>query len=438
MLATSSNTSIMASASSFYPTEVRNTSGQKSKPDKKEMEKERRTKLKGKQKEEPHIPTMFQGNSSKKSLSGEPSQSTTGNLEDIKKETEKEKRTKLKGKQKEEPHIPTMFQGNSSKKLLPGEASLPTMGNLKDINNGESVAQSDNEQTSKGGEDETAVVANLESLVDVKKEPRRKSTNSNAGSGRPANVLMNDLVQQCYHVSRPEKPLYRCAGTCGTTYASRNLARIVRHATGCSKLDAELRKRAKAHAATQAPSRKLPIGDPESTKIQKPDGENKVKNRDGGRDVAMLKKRKADEMDWFEEAKKLGRKERHEKLDLAVVNLICCSGIPSYILDLDVWKGVFAYADPTYRPAKRAKLEEIQIIGEAESIHEIQLAYLRTQENITVSCDGGTTKGREAFWTLHMSTAGRKVFLIDVREATAVSHTAVWIKNFVLEVCSVR
>jgi hypothetical protein len=147
--------------------------------------------------------------------------------------------------------------------------------------------------------------------------------------------------------------------------------------------------------------------------------------KDGGPGcvVVVLKKRKVEETGWFDDAKKLGRKERHRKLDLAVVKLICCSGIPSHISDLDAWKGVFTYADPTYKPASHAKLEETHIIGEAESIHEIQLAYLKTQQNNTVSCDGGTTKGREAFWTLHMSTADRKVFLMDVREATAVSHS---------------
>ena len=199
MLATSSYTA-MASTSSFHPIEVRNTSGQKAKPDKKETEKEKQMKLKGKQKEEPHIPMMFQGNSSKNLLSGEPSQSTTGNLEDMKmkmekeKESEKEKRTILKGKKKEEPHIPIMFQGNSSKKLLSSakgaESSQPMMGNLEDINNGES----DNEQTLKSGKDEMTIVANLASLVNIKKQPKLKSANSNAGSRHPANALMNDLV----------------------------------------------------------------------------------------------------------------------------------------------------------------------------------------------------------------------------------------------------
>jgi hypothetical protein len=174
----------------------------------------------------------------------------------------------------------------------------------------------------------------------------------------------------------------------------------------------------------------------ESTKVPKQSNGTEAESKDSGHVVVALKKWKVDETGWFEEAKKLGRKDRHQKLDLAVVKLICCSGIPSYISDLDSWKCLFAFADPSYKPASRAQLEEVHIIGEAESIHEIQLAYLRTQQNITVSCDGGTTKGREAFWTLHMSTAERKVFLIDVREATAVSHTAIWIKNFVLEVCS--
>lgn len=121
-------------------------------------------------------------------------------------------------------------------------------------------------------------------------------------------------------------------------------------------------------------------------------------------------------------------------MDLAVVKLFCCSGIPTHIAEIPVWEALLAYSDPSYNPASRAKLEEVQIPIEAESIHEIQLAYLKTQENITVSCDGGTTKGKEAFWTLHMSTLDRKVYLMDVREATAVSHTALWIKTFVLAV----
>jgi hypothetical protein len=66
---------------------------------------------------------------------------------------------------------------------------------------------------------------------------------------------------------------------------------------------------------------------------------------------------------------------------------------------------------------------------------ERQLAYLKMQENLTISCDGGTSKGREAFWTTHVSTPKRKVYVMECREATSESHTAVWIKDFILEAC---
>ena len=345
-----------------------------------------------------------------------------------KKEVEKEKKTKQKGKEKAEPHIPEMFTLKTSNKSAAGDVGqsekllkLPLADFIPD-------EQSDvDEQSVCGGNDETKVMADLSSLIDIKK-PQPKS--GKPGSGRPANILIDNLSQCCYHIDNPGKHIFRCLGNCGITYASRNLQRIVRHAAGCSHLPADLRKQAKAYLANQAPSRKLPVGDPESSKVDVDKLDDPSK--DGGH--VAVKKRKVDETGWFEEVKKLGRKERHQKLDLAVVKLFCCAGIPTHITEIPIWKAFLAYADPSYTPASRAKLEEVQIPGEAESIHEIQLAYLKTQENIMVSCDGGTSKGKEAFWTIHMSTLDRKVYLMDVREATAVSHTAVWIKTFVLEV----
>jgi hypothetical protein len=363
-----------------------------------------------------------------------------------KKEAEKkevEKKMKQKGKQKAEPHIPIFFStkplkkaatedpqpeaGPSKNHSIHSHAAMPVHGL------GGSDDGSDNDQNNGGGDNDNdlpKVVTDLASLIDITK-PLPKL--GKPGSGRPANMLIDNVSQSCYHVDNPAKHLFRCLGNCGTTYASRNRQRIVRHAAACSYLPADLRKQAKAHLANQAPSRKLPTGDAESSKL-----EVEIKKVDdpmseeSGRVIAT-KKRKLDDMGLFEEAKKLGRRERHQKLDLAVVKLFCCSGIPTHIAQIPVWKALFAYADPSYTPATRAKLEEEQIPGEAESIHEIQLAYLRTQENITVSCDGGTTSGKEAFWTIHMSTPD-KVYMMDVREATAVSHTAVWIKSFVLEV----
>jgi hypothetical protein len=365
-----------------------------------------------------------------------------------KKEVEKkevEKKMKQKGKQKAEPHIPVFFTTKPLKKAAATEDSGQSKkhSNHSHAMHGSSDDGSDNDQNNcdvdnLNDNDLPKVVTDLASLIDIIKPLRPKL--GKPGSGRPANMLIDNVSKCCYHVDNPAKHIFRCLGNCGTTYASRNRQRIVRHAAGCSSLPADLRRQAKAHLANQAPSRKLPTGDAESSKVEvekvndsDPTG---PRSEESGRVIAV-KKRKLDDMGLFEEAKKLGRKERHQKLDLAVVKLFCCSGIPTHIAQIPVWKALFAYADPSYTPATRAKLEEEQIPGEAESIHEIQLAYLRTQDNITVSCDGGTTSGKEAFWTIHMSTPD-KVYMMDVREATAVSHTAVWIKSFVLEVRPVR
>ena len=350
-----------------------------------------------------------------------------------KKEVEKKK--SQKGKQKAELHIPEFFTKKPLKKPVIEDPCQPKQHSNSQMMQGGSDEESDDDQNGDNDNDEPKDVTDLATLIDITK-PRPKS--GKPGSGRPANMLIDNVSQCCYHVDNPAKHIFRCLGNCGTTYASRNRQRIVRHAAGCSYLPADLRKQAKAHLANQAPSRKLPTGDAESSKVEveKLDDPKSEETRSGH--VIAVKKRKLDDTGFFEEAKKLGRKERHQKLDLAVVKLFCCSGIPTHIAQLPIWKLLFAYADPSYLPASRAKLEEEQIPGEAESIHEIQLAYLRTQENITVSCDGGTTSGKEAFWTIHMSTPDKKVYLMDVREATAVSHTAAWIKSFVLEVRPVR
>ena len=130
-------------------------------------------------------------------------------------------------------------------------------------------------------------------------------------------------------------------------------------------------------------------------------------------------------------AKALSRKERHQHLDLAIVKLICSGGLATSLVQQETWKETFTYADPSYRPASRDILEDQQIPREAEHVQATQNAYLKTQTNLTISCDGGTTRGRQSYWTVHISTADRKVYFIEVREATSESHTGIWIRDWI-------
>jgi len=85
----------------------------------------------------------------------------------------------------------------------------------------------------------------------------------------------------------------------------------------CSWMLADLRKQAKAYLANQAPLWKLPVGDPESSKVEVEtlDDVTGCRSEESGHVIAV-KKQKLDEMGLFEEAKKLGRKKRHQKISI--------------------------------------------------------------------------------------------------------------------------
>ena len=295
----------------------------------------------------------------------------------------------------------------------------------------------DEDEEFEGGDDEVPVedsdgiiVYDPADLIDDP-NPCKKTTHG----GRPANPLLDKILQRCHRTSHPEKNLYRCTGErCGTTFVNRNLKRAVRHAVGCFRLPKTICQLVKQHAAARAPSKLL---ENELAKEHTVDGlgveESGIATKK--RKIVVDEAVPTQNTRLYDMAKKEGKQIRHRKLDLAVVKLFCVAGLATDISDLNEWKDVLYIADPSYHPPTRARLEEELIIGEAEEIQEKQLAYLRTQENLTVSCDRGTTRNQDAFWTTHISSMERKVYMMEMREATDKSHTAMWIKRNVLEVC---
>ena len=334
--------------------------------------------------------------------------------------------TKAKGKATEPQ---TMDQFFSASKPLPARAEE---GSDWGEDNEESDGDGGDGSVSDGSEGHDPAFE--EALIDIDIRRRKQEV-----GGRPPDSLMDEILQPCYHPSEPHKVRHRCKGCRERSYSNRNRKRAFRHARNCHRLPEDVRMRVKARLAKKAPSRKLAVTDRECSK-PKSGGDNGAACSEGEGKGHVVKKQKSNSgHPFFQEAKKLGTRERHKKLDLTIVKFFCIAGLPTHIADLDIWKELLITADPSYVPASRAKLEEEQIVSEAENILEQQITYLQTQENLTVSCDGGTTRGREAFWTVHVSTMGtaekkRKVYLMEVREATSESHTALWIKTLVLSV----
>jgi hypothetical protein len=228
-------------------------------------------------------------------------------------------------------------------------------------------------------------------LVDI--NPPKK--NPKIG-GRPTKSFLDDLTQQCYRKSNPLKHIWRCvADECSFVLASRNSRRVARHAKVCFKLPTNLRKLAAQEAASKAPSQKL------------------LEIEQVAPEIIESPRTETQESRLVQMARITGRKEKHRKLDLAVVKLFCVAGLPTNLAARQEWKDLLAIADPSYKPASRDTLEYEHIPGEQEHVKQMQIAYLKTQEDLTISFDGGTSRGKQSFWTVHVTTAARQVYFIE-------------------------
>jgi hypothetical protein len=79
-------------------------------------------------------------------------------------------------------------------------------------------------------------------------------------------------------------------------------------------------------------------------------------------------------------------------------------------------------------------LSDKWIQAEADCIYIKTVEKLKDLNNLTLSLDGGTSHAGESFWTLHISTPTRQVHLMQVCEATDVSHTGQWLADFAMKV----
>lgn len=272
-------------------------------------------------------------------------------------------------------------------------------------------------------------------LVDVDKpEPKGKG-------GRKPDAMLESLTRKCYYIPDGEDiELYRCVGggegdRCGYVWTNRGTDRVSKHALKCKKLQNSQTSESKSnrkflvnYAITTAPSARL------ETKTTGPTA-GAESSGDGAVALKAVGDEKTGENPWFKEGREKGMKKKHLKMDLAILKLLCVAGLPTHLVDYDEWTELLNIADPSYEPATRDVLESHQIPTEAEYVRQKQLERLMEMEDLTISYDGGTSTGREAFWTVCISTPNGEVYLVKVSEATAESHDAKFIVELVRPVC---
>jgi hypothetical protein len=129
------------------------------------------------------------------------------------------------------------------------------------------------------------------------------------------------------------------------------------------------------------------------------------------------------------------KKARALKINQAVLNLICGTGIPPTIVDTNEWKDVISTIDNSVATYGSTSFVDTYIPGEAVRITEEEVQMLSKVKNLTISYDGGTTKAVESIYTIHVTTPRhRQAYLIEGNEASGVSHSGPQIANELFKV----
>jgi hypothetical protein len=133
---------------------------------------------------------------------------------------------------------------------------------------------------------------------------------------------------------------------------------------------------------------------------------------------------------FVEDGQKLGLKRRKAQLDFDTTILWATQSLPPTLLDKTVWKNVITTLSggKVMTPTREQMMYEL-IPAEALTVQAKQNAILSKSTNLTLSFDGGTSRGREAFWLYHASITGGETYMVYGREATEESHTGEWIKD---------
>ncbi|KAF8060837.1 ribonuclease H-like domain-containing protein [Lyophyllum atratum] len=260
------------------------------------------------------------------------------------------------------------------------------------------------------------------------------SDDTAAPTGRPR---MNELDTLTVELKseRGSHRKYRCAGVgCSKTWEPRSRARVLAHCKGCLKMTSEQRQFASAASAENSPGALVAAteslqGTPCGT-LSPATSMASISSTDSR--VVAIRASAPPRADEFFGMR--GRKEIHNALDFAILKLVCVARFAPAIVDLDEWKDIYKISTPSYTPASRTRLVDNHIMSEQERVRALVIDYLQTQDHLTVTFDGGDTLGGDTFYTVHVTTPTRQVFLIEGQECTRESHTGEWIANLVMRV----
>lgn len=292
----------------------------------------------------------------------------------------------------------------------------------------------------------------------------------NGPSGRKALPLLEEISQcttwaagaMASMKKKKGEYFWRCKGAekgCSRYWESEpcNSARILAHAAQCTNLPPDVRQRVNVHQGNMSISGQLEVEEQDLEEEGHEDSESEeelpsvaseqrssVKSvatqSDSGMNQGTLTEPRSHQS-LYEMAKTTGEIQKREdraaqfqRLDRDIMHFFVVNGIPPTVVDTPEWKQVWKTALPLYEPESSTTIVDITIPREAGFVNSKVLEIVRKEDGLTLSFDGGTTRGTESVYTIHIITQDRRAFLWEGYEASAQSHTAMQLYKKLKEV----
>jgi hypothetical protein len=97
------------------------------------------------------------------------------------------------------------------------------------------------------------------------------------------------------------------------------------------------------------------------------------------------------------------------------------------IVDSVEFKNFCPTLSSVYHPPSATTLWETLIVDKAAHVCKLQLQYLHTCWNLTLTSDGAKIRCPQSVYTFHVTTAKQCTFLLDGDKSSLLSHTADYI-----------
>ena len=239
--------------------------------------------------------------------------------------------------------------------------------------------------------------------------------------GRPVDPEMEYSTQACKN--NDGKIWFRCKGknaegkTCPWRSSGRERSRVLRHCKSCHFLGVADRERADSQLANQSTGRKLQA----------------IKRRTINSNNSPDRPTHTLLSSWGTQAEK----DLQIRYQHSLVLLICGAGLSPYMTDGWWWKEfIEVTSSGMVQAVSGTTLATRLITEEAANVRSQMMTELQAPEVkwITLGFDGGSSKRRESFLTIHASTEARRAYFIDAVNTVRDSHTAQLYAGKVMEV----